>query len=106
MTDSAAALFVLLSVAAVAAGVWWLWRWSGEPSEQWTCTRCEMTAGPEYYKAGSTLLLIILLFLGILPGLIYWLWTRSNSHWGCAYCGSQDLVPEGSPRAKRISSQL
>jgi hypothetical protein len=106
MSDAAAGgIIVVVVMILLVLGIWWLWRWSGKPpkkSERWTCTRCGMTDSPAYYPTGSAIAEVILWLLGLLPGLLYHMWCKSNSYWGCPYCGSEDLVPEGSPRALEI----
>jgi hypothetical protein len=107
MSDAGIAIFLNVGLAAVIAGVWWLWRWSGSPSAsppRWVCLRCGTTDDLAYYDAGSTLVEIFLWCVALLPGFLYHLWRNSNSYYACSCCGSNDLVPEDSPRAKQAAA--
>jgi ribosomal protein S27AE len=107
MSDLQLGLVIALSFvvcAGVAFAAWRLWNGTSNQAERehWACTRCGSIAAPEYYRSGSVLITLVLLAIGILPGLIYYLWTRSHSHWGCGQCGSDELVPSDSPQAKQL----
>ena len=107
MSDNAAVVFgVILTAITATGGGWWLWRWSGTPSTpdpKWTCLRCGTVGDLAYYDAGSMLAEILLWCVALLPGFLYHLWRKSNSYYACPTCGSKDLVPEDSPRAKQIA---
>jgi len=108
MSDSGAAILMILILAGVAAAIWWLWRWSGTPSTRprWTCLRCGTVEDLAYYDAGSTVLELFLWCVALLPGFIYHLWRNSNSYYACSCCGSTDLVPEDSPRARQAAGTV
>lgn len=38
----------------------------------------------------SVVILIILLFLGVVPGIIYALWMKANESWVCMHCLEAD----------------
>jgi len=106
MSDSLEVAFgMILGLVIVGGSVWWLWRWSGTPSTpppRWACLRCGTVDDLAYYDAGSTLAELFLWCVALLPGFLYHLWRNSNSYYACSLCGSKELVPEDSPRAKEI----
>jgi hypothetical protein len=68
------------------------------------CTRCESVARPKRRAEGSSILELILWLLLIVPGVIYSLW-RMNSYYDvCRRCGSREVVPMNSARAKRSTT--
>jgi len=62
------------------------------------CVRCGTVAVPDVETTGSTLVEIALWFMFLLPGLIYTLWRHGEAV--CPSCGSMELIPPDSPRAK------
>lgn len=61
------------------------------------CVNCESIDEP---KAGrSTFVLLLLLFIGIVPGIIYYLLTKSEKT--CRSCGSTQVVHLNSAIAKK-----
>lgn len=108
MSDNAAGAFALIfTIVVVGGGVWWLWKWSGRPSTplpKWACLRCGTVDDLAHYEKGGSGTELLLWLLGILPGLIYHLWRNSNSYYACSSCGSRELVPEDSPRAKQMTA--
>ena len=66
------------------------------------CMRCKSRVEPVEVVRGSFLIELALWIFFLLPGLLYHLWVSSTSHQICPECGSDDLVPAGSPRGKEL----
>lgn len=101
--DSAAAawLFVIVVVFAAIALSKRLGGSAGARDEM-LCTRCHAQGKPETGIKGSLVIEIVLWLLMIVPGLLYTLWRSSSKFPVCAACGSPDMIPLDSPRAKEI----
>ena len=62
------------------------------------CKNCGVVKKPKKKRRGSHALYLLLLLLGILPGLIYWFgWRKKYSV--CRSCGSEEIIPSDSPEA-------
>ena len=66
------------------------------------CTRCLEKVIPKLEAKGSTGVEIVLWLFFLVPGLIYSIWRRAEELRICPSCGSQDLVPFQSERAKSV----
>lgn len=66
------------------------------------CVRCEQVAAPRHVKRGSFLVEFACYFIFFLPGILYGLWRTSSRHAECSCCGSEDVIPTDSPRARRM----
>lgn len=67
-----------------------------------TCVRCGSIGEPDRKLKGSGWITFLLLFVYIVPGLIYMIWRRSGNTLACKKCGSHNIVPADSPRAHAI----
>lgn len=68
------------------------------------CTRClERDFHAKRVTKGSFLLEIGLWLLLIVPGLIYSVWRTTSRYLACPACGSSEIVPEESERARRMA---
>ena len=67
---------------------------------KWVCDQCGHIDIPISRRKGSGWITFILLFWGIVPGLIYWFWRNSNRYNCCTACESRDLYPIQSPRGQ------
>jgi hypothetical protein len=76
-----------------------------EPRDTRTvCTRCGTVAQQVYIKQGSEIMILLLLFFFIVPGVLYWLYCSSKNYWGCPRCFSGDIIPLDSPLAAKIQA--
>lgn len=64
------------------------------------CTRCGKTDIPLSMPRYNSTLGCMLALLCLLPGVVYWAlcWFRTETQ--CAHCGSTNVVPLDSPRAR------
>lgn len=65
------------------------------------CTQCGYVGKPKGAIKGNGAIELIL-WLFILPGLIYSIWRSSSRHKVCPQCKSPTLIPINSPRAKKV----
>lgn len=68
------------------------------------CNMCGHVGVPRTTTPGSAAIELVL-WLFIIPGLIYSLWRWCDRHKTCAACGSTALVPEGTPRFDQIARE-
>ena len=68
------------------------------------CTVCGYQGKPKLKTKGSIGVELILWLFLIIPGLIYSVWQRTNRYMCCPVCGSGNMIPLTSPRAKQILS--
>lgn len=67
------------------------------------CTRCgTASASPEMPGSGW---IELLLWMYILPGLIYSIWRRSKKSESCPACGCKELIPMATPAGQRLVQQ-
>jgi hypothetical protein len=66
------------------------------------CTRCQSVGLDRYVHSGSARLGVLLLFFGVLPGVLYFLWFLVEGHRGCSTCGSRDVVSMEEAAATRL----
>ena len=69
------------------------------------CATCHAVAKPKLHTKGSLLIELILWLLLIVPGLLYSLWRHNSRQKVCPECGSTELLPPQSPRAKKILAE-
>jgi hypothetical protein len=67
------------------------------------CTRCYQVGFPRKETKGSFLVEVALWIFLIVPGLLYSLWRLSTRHPVCRACGSPELVPPTSDRARMLA---
>lgn len=67
------------------------------------CTRCLSEGRPKRVTRGSLWIETILWLTFIVPGLIYSVWRLTTRHDACRACGSDELVPLNSPRARALT---
>jgi len=66
------------------------------------CANCGTRAVPTRHIAGSGLVTLFLLFLAIIPGIIYESWRRNASYEACPRCGAKNMLPVETPAAQAI----
>ena len=67
------------------------------------CTRCGTTTPrPKTFTKGSIIVELFLWLMFLLPGLLYSVWRLSTRYRGCPACGSPELIPADSPRARAL----
>jgi len=66
------------------------------------CAQCECTVSTTQADYFSTPIFLGLLFLLIIPGLVYAIVTCCMTYRVCEYCGSRALLHPNSPRAQEI----
>src|SRR4051812_23073902 len=66
------------------------------------CTRCLEKVLPSLQEKGSAAIEIVLWLFLLIPGVIYSIWRRTDERRICPACGSSELVPFQSERAKSI----
>ena len=62
------------------------------------CTLCGTVGKPKNMQGGSSLLAVLLLICGIIPGVIYILHCGTFDHDVCRECGSRNVIPIGTPK--------
>lgn len=70
----------------------------------WVCTRCGFHGDRRRYTPGSFMVEVLLWCLLIVPGLCYSVWRLTARYRGCPECGSPDVIPASSPRAREFVS--
>jgi ribosomal protein S27AE len=66
------------------------------------CSRCGSVAIPVAHTKGSFLIELLLWLCFLLPGIIYSAWRLNTRSQVCPKCGSSEIIPADSPRAKEI----
>lgn len=70
------------------------------------CTRCLETVKAEKVTKGSFVIEVLLWLCFLFPGVIYSVWRLTTRYWACPSCGSPELVPSESRRAKQLRGEL
>lgn len=68
------------------------------------CTQCLEVGKPKVHTPGSILITLILLIPFFIPAIVYEIWRVTNRKYACACCGSFELIPPESKRAKQLLS--
>jgi hypothetical protein len=66
------------------------------------CRHCGHIGPAKTSTRGSTGVELVLWLLLLVPGLIYSVWRLSTKHPACTACGSDQLLPLGSPMAAKL----
>ena len=66
------------------------------------CRVCGTQGKPRVRNRGSSAIEILLWLFFIIPGLCYTLWRMGRKDKSCRACGSQMVIPAGSPMANRV----
>lgn len=74
-------------------------------AESHICSTCGTPVDPKTKTRGSFLVELILWCCFVVPGLIYSLWRLTTRFKACKHCGSQVLVPVGTPAGKALLKQ-
>lgn len=69
------------------------------------CTQCLTVGKPVTDVKGSILMEIVLWLCFLIPGLIYSMWRLTTKTKVCKQCKSPDMIPEDSPRAKKLIAE-
>ena len=69
------------------------------------CSNCGYIGQAKKVTKGSILIELVL-WLMIIPGLIYSLWRLTTKHLACPQCGATQLVPVDSPRGKKLQQEF
>ncbi len=77
-----------------------------EKADEVICQDCGTIGEPKKRIKGSFLVEIILWCMMILPGLVYSIWRLTTKAKVCRVCGSQALVPVGTPRGRMLAQQF
>ena len=75
---------------------------STPPRTRQVCTRCWHSGATTAHTSGSVGIEVILWLCAIVPGLLYTLWRLSTRRPACPLCGSAEVIPAGSHRARAI----
>jgi len=67
------------------------------------CVICGFVGAPKTVTRGSLFVEIILWLFFLVPGMIYSTWRLSSRFPACRHCGSRDIIPVDSPRAKALN---
>jgi hypothetical protein len=70
------------------------------------CTRCGTIGSTKTATEGSFAIELVLWVCFIFPGLIYSIWRLTTRKRVCRQCGSAELIPSTSPRARQILREL
>lgn len=71
-------------------------------SDQYACTNCGYVGTAVRIVPGSNVVGIFLLFLLVIPGIIYAIWQHSTAGLGCPSCRQRTLIPTDSPRGRGL----
>ena len=66
------------------------------------CKECAFTGRIRKKNKENALITILLLLLGIIPGIIYIIWCQSNKSFECPLCSSKNVIPTDSPLGKQL----
>lgn len=66
------------------------------------CTRCLAQGHTKIVVKGSIWIELVLWLACLVPGVVYSIWRLTSKERICASCGSNDLVPLDSPRARQL----
>ncbi|MCM2317158.1 MAG: hypothetical protein NDJ92_18585 [Thermoanaerobaculia bacterium] len=66
------------------------------------CATCGVVGEPVGFGSVEVVLALFLLFLGILPGIIYAIFVDYRAK-ACASCGARIMIPVDSPRGREIA---
>ena len=98
--------FFLIVIGMILGVAVWFRGKPKEPELPWSCTTCGWTgSGARTKLSGSDGIQLLLLLCFIIPGLIYWMWRRSNWLRPCPKCGNNTLVPASTPTGQAISAR-
>ncbi|MDE1998741.1 MAG: hypothetical protein KGI52_07425 [Burkholderiales bacterium] len=105
---SSSTLGLLVIVPTMALMLYAFWRlvrraFSRRGAKRMLCVRCGEVARPKIVTPGSMAVELLLWCLMIVPGVIYGLVRGSRRREVCPSCGSGELIPENSPRAKLLA---
>lgn len=64
------------------------------------CPVCGTVAKPKRHTKGAFIIEVFLWLMLIVPGFVYSLWRITSRTWVCSVCGSDQIVPVDSPRAR------
>lgn len=64
------------------------------------CQACGTIAQPKRHTKGSFAIEVVAWLFFLLPGIIYSLWRLTSKQWICPNCGSVDIIPLDSPKAR------
>jgi len=70
------------------------------------CSACGMMGRPVKVTRGGCAIEIALWLLLLIPGIIYTIWRLTTNYDACAYCGSSDVIPLGTPRGQALFKQF
>lgn len=70
------------------------------------CARCGTAGRTKNHTRGSLLIELILWLCMLVPGLIYSIWRLTTRRRVCAACGSEELVPTGSPVGRQLMERF
>ena len=70
-------------------------------AKQLLCVDCMNQGKPKMHTKGS-IIIELLLWLFIIPGLIYSIWRQTSKVKVCRSCGGANLIPLDSPRAQQL----
>lgn len=72
----------------------------GEPNV--VCPQCGTAARARVRHRGSTLVLVVLLFFLIVPGVVYLAYMLTGSYQTCRGCGARGVVRQDSPVGREL----
>ena len=70
------------------------------------CKNCGTIGEPKTVARGSMAVEIVLWLCFIVPGLIYSVWRLGSKHDACRACGSDQLVPSGTPAGRQLAEAV
>lgn len=70
------------------------------------CKECAFTGRIRKKNKENALITILLLLLGIIPGIIYIIWCQSNKSFECPSCSSKSVIPTDSPLGKQLVQKM
>ena len=102
MDEGSAAILIMFIVGLLAVGLWFRdWRNTRKGLPKMYCLTCGEAAVPEQALRGNFFITFLLIWLMIIPALVYSIWRRTGPYDRCAVCGKATVIPLSSPMAQK-----
>jgi HK97 gp10 family phage protein len=76
------------------------------PQPSHICSHCKTVAVPLRCMPGSVGITLVLLLLGIVPGVIYMIWRSSAAYAVCPTCHARNPIPLTAPRSRGFAARI
>jgi ribosomal protein S27E len=100
------ALILLGAVIIIGVGLSAYTESSREGAQTHICARCLTVTGGRAVLPGSIIITLLLVWVFVLPAIIYSVWRHSARKFVCPSCGSEELVPVESVRGRELAGRV